>query len=99
MNVLVGRGSQAASDVRGHGNATAAAWVLGRQAEEAAAAGDETGALRARARFAYDFADHTSEQAWVRFVTPYRMDSLALSVYGQLGRPNSRPQQTPHSTA
>ncbi|MFD8212242.1 transcriptional regulator [Streptomyces sp. NPDC059697] len=81
--------SQAANDVRGHGNATAAAWVLGRHAEEAAAVGDETGALRAleRARFAYDFADQTSEQAWVRFVTPYRMDSLALSVYGQLGRP------------
>ncbi|MBZ3904543.1 MULTISPECIES: helix-turn-helix transcriptional regulator [Streptomyces] len=81
--------SQAARDVRGHGNATAAAWVLGRHAEEAAAAGDETGALRAleRARFVYDFADHASEQAWVRFVTPYRMDSLALSVYGQLGRP------------
>ncbi|MFJ9712166.1 helix-turn-helix transcriptional regulator [Streptomyces sp. NPDC101234] len=81
--------SQAASDVRGRGNATAAAWVLGRHAEEAAAAGDEMGALRAleRARFAYDFADHASEQAWVRFVTPYRMDSLALSVYGQLGRP------------
>ncbi|GHF21109.1 hypothetical protein GCM10014715_89200 [Streptomyces spiralis] len=81
--------AQAARDVRGHGNATAAAWVLGRHAEEAAVAGDEMGALRAleRARFAYDFADHTSEQAWVRFVTPYRMDSLALSVYGQLGRP------------
>ncbi|MER5973663.1 helix-turn-helix transcriptional regulator [Streptomyces sp. NPDC002055] len=80
--------SQASQDVRGHGNATAAAWVLGRHAEEAAAVGDEMGALRAldRARFAYDFADHTSEQAWVRFVTPYRMDSLALSVYGQLGR-------------
>ncbi|MFJ8886601.1 helix-turn-helix transcriptional regulator [Streptomyces sp. NPDC102402] len=81
--------SQAANDVRGYGNATAAAWVLGRHAEEAAAAGDETGALRAldRARFAYDFADHASEQAWVRFVTPYRMDSLALSVYGRLRRP------------
>ncbi|WP_019070782.1 helix-turn-helix transcriptional regulator [Streptomyces hokutonensis] len=81
--------SQAARDVRGHGNATAAAWVLGRHAEEAAAADDEVGALRAleRARFVYDFADHTSEQAWVRFVTPYRMDSLALSVYGQLRRP------------
>lgn len=26
-------------------------------------------------------------QPWVRFVTPYRVDSLALSVYGQLGRP------------
>jgi hypothetical protein len=39
--------SEAASDVRGHGNATAAAWVLGRHAEEAAAAGDGIGALRA----------------------------------------------------
>ncbi|MES9558007.1 MULTISPECIES: helix-turn-helix domain-containing protein [unclassified Streptomyces] len=81
--------TQAANDVRGHGNATAAAWVLGRHAEESAAIGDESEALRAleRARFAYDFADHTSEQAWVRFVTPYRIDSLVLSVYGQLRRP------------
>ncbi|MFE3861881.1 helix-turn-helix domain-containing protein [Streptomyces goshikiensis] len=80
--------SQAAQDVRGHGNATAAAWVLGRYAEEAAQAGDDAGALRAleQARFVYDFANHTSEQAWVRFVTPYRMDSLALSVYGELKR-------------
>ncbi|QOV43064.1 helix-turn-helix domain-containing protein [Streptomyces chromofuscus] len=80
--------SQAAQDVRSHGNATAAAWVHGRHAEEAANAGDDTGALRAldRARVAYDFADHTAEQAWVRFMTPYRLDSLALSVYGQLGR-------------
>ncbi|MBQ0852855.1 helix-turn-helix transcriptional regulator [Streptomyces sp. BH-SS-21] len=85
--------TQASKDVRGHGNATAAAWVLGRHAEEAAAVGDEIGALRAldRARFAYDFADHTGEQAWVRFVTPYRMDSLALSVFGQLGRPELTP--------
>lgn len=60
----------------------------GRYAEEAAQVGDDTRALQAleRAQFAYDFADHTSEQAWVRFVTPYRMDSLALSVYGQLRR-------------
>ncbi|MGW6911757.1 helix-turn-helix domain-containing protein [Streptomyces sp. NPDC054940] len=80
--------AQAARDVRGHGNATAAAWVHGRYAEEAANAGDDPGALRAldRARVVYDFADHTSEQAWVRFMTPYRLDSLALSVYGQLGR-------------
>ncbi|MGA5134409.1 helix-turn-helix domain-containing protein [Streptomyces olivoreticuli] len=79
---------QAARHARGPGNAAAAAWVHGRLAEEAANVGDETNALHAldRARFAYDFADHTSEQAWVRFMTPYRMDSLALSVYGQLGR-------------
>lgn len=79
---------QATRDVRGPGNAAAAAWLYGRLAEEAANVGDHTNALRAldRARFAYEFADHTAEQAWVRFVTPYRMDSLALSVYGQLGR-------------
>lgn len=80
--------TQAAKDVRGPGNAAAAAWIYGRLAEEAAQIGDDLNALRAldRARFAYEFADHTAEQAWVAFVTPYRMDSLALSVYGQLGR-------------
>ncbi|WP_333745476.1 helix-turn-helix domain-containing protein [Streptomyces sp. IBSBF 2950] len=80
--------AEAVQDVRGPGNAAAAAWTYGRLAEEAANTGDETNALRAldRARCAYDFADHTSEQAWVRFMTPYRMDSLALSVYGLLGR-------------
>ncbi|MER6475262.1 helix-turn-helix transcriptional regulator [Streptomyces filamentosus] len=79
---------QAAQDVRGRGNATATAWVHGRYAEEAALLGDSSEALKAleRARFAYDFADHTREQPWVRFVTPYRMDSLTLSVYGQLRR-------------
>lgn len=80
--------SQAAQDLRGRGNATAAAWALGRYAEEAAQSGDTAGALRAldQAKFAYDFGDHMSEQAWVRFVTPYRMDSLALSVFGELKR-------------
>ncbi|MDT0478026.1 helix-turn-helix transcriptional regulator [Streptomyces sp. DSM 41014] len=78
--------AQAAQHVRGQGNATAAAWVHGRYAEEAASAGDGTGALRAldRARVAYDFSDYTNEQAWVRFVAPERIDTLALTVYGQL---------------
>ncbi|MDH6499521.1 helix-turn-helix transcriptional regulator [Streptomyces sp. SAI-149] len=80
--------AQAAQDIRGPGNAAAAAWVHGRYAEEAATAGDDIGALRAldRAQAVYDFADHTTEQAWVRFMTPYRLDSLSLSVYGQLRR-------------
>ncbi|MEV8605584.1 helix-turn-helix transcriptional regulator [Streptomyces griseoviridis] len=80
---------QASEHVRGAGAATASAWIYGRLAEESANSGDEAGALRAldRAHISYEFADHASEQAWVRFVTPYRMDSLALSVYGQLGRP------------
>jgi len=80
--------AQAAKDVRGPGNATAAAWIHGRYSEEAANVGDQTAALRAldRAQVAYDYADHTTEQAWVQFMTPYRLDSLSLSVYGQLGR-------------
>ncbi|MEU6277453.1 helix-turn-helix transcriptional regulator [Streptomyces populi] len=80
--------AQAAQDVRGPGNAAAAAWVHGRYAEEAAAIGDDIGALRAldRAQAVYDYADHAAEQAWVRFMTPYRLDSLSLSVYGQLRR-------------
>ncbi|WP_075692298.1 helix-turn-helix transcriptional regulator [Streptomyces acidiscabies] len=80
--------AQAVQDVRGLGNATAAAWIHGRYSEEAANLRDDTEALRAldRAQVAYDFADHTAEQAWVQFMTPYRLDSLSLSVYGQLGR-------------
>ncbi|MEV6678566.1 helix-turn-helix transcriptional regulator [Streptomyces erythrochromogenes] len=79
--------AKAAQDVRGPGNGAAAAWIHARHAEEAANTGDNTAALRAldRARIAYDFADHTAEQAWVQFMTPARMDSLVLSVYGQLG--------------
>lgn len=77
---------QAAQYVRGPGNATAAAWIHGRHAEEAAAAGNETEALRAldRARTAYEYGDYLTEQAWVRFVSPSRMDSLAISVLGRL---------------
>ncbi|MFD8980286.1 helix-turn-helix domain-containing protein [Streptomyces sp. NPDC059564] len=78
--------ARAAEDVRGPGLATAAAWIHGRHAEESAATGDVTAALRAldRARTAYDYADPTAEQAWVQFMTPARMDALVLSVYGQL---------------
>lgn len=79
--------ARAAQDVRGPGNGAAAAWIHARHAEEAANTGDDTAALRAldRARIAYDFADYTTEPAWVQFMTPARMDSLVLSVYGQLG--------------
>ncbi|MFD3511961.1 helix-turn-helix domain-containing protein [Streptomyces sp. NPDC058657] len=79
---------QAGEYVRGRGNATAAAWIHGRHAEEAAHARADVDALRAldRARVVYDFAEPASEQPWVQFMTPYRLDSLALSVYGQLGR-------------
>lgn len=81
--------ARAAEDVRGPGHATAAAWIHARHAEEEAATGDVTAALRAldRARTAYDYADRTAEQAWVQFMTPARMDALVLSVYGQLAHP------------
>ncbi|MFF2845914.1 transcriptional regulator [Streptomyces sp. NPDC058001] len=81
--------TQAARDVRGPGNATAAAWIHARHAEASAQAG-QSGALRAldRARVVYDYAEHTSEQAWVRFMTPARLDSLILSVYGHLAHPD-----------
>lgn len=81
--------ADAAKHVRGPGNATAAAWVHGRHAEELAAVGETTPALRAldRARTAYDYADPTAEQTWVRFMSPARMDSLALSVLGELAHP------------
>ncbi|MGW0901243.1 helix-turn-helix transcriptional regulator [Streptomyces goshikiensis] len=79
--------AKAAQDVRGPGNGAAAAWIHARHAEESANTGDDVAALRAldRARIAYEFADYTAEQAWVQFMTPARMDSLVLSVYGQLG--------------
>ncbi|MFD5555927.1 helix-turn-helix transcriptional regulator [Streptomyces sp. NPDC127068] len=81
---------QAASDVRGPGTATAAAWIHGRYAEEAAAIGETKSALRAidRAQVAYDYGDHTVEQPWVRFMTPARLDSLVLSTYGRLSHPD-----------
>ncbi|WP_412078840.1 helix-turn-helix domain-containing protein [Streptomyces xanthophaeus] len=81
--------TEAAAHVRGPGNAAAAAWIHGRHAEEMAGIGDSTSALRAldRARVAYDYADPMAEQAWVQFMSPARMDALALSVLGQLTHP------------
>ncbi|WP_436785768.1 transcriptional regulator [Yinghuangia sp. YIM S10712] len=72
--------------VTGPGCATARAWLAAREAEEAAASGDQEGAIRAleRARTAYDYADPASEQAWVRFFGPARLDSLAVSTLARL---------------
>ncbi|MFJ5811719.1 helix-turn-helix domain-containing protein [Streptomyces sp. NPDC093093] len=81
--------AEAAQHVRGPGNATAAAWVHGRHGEELAAAGEANSALRSldRARVSYEYADPSGEQAWIRFMTPARLDALALSVLGQLAHP------------
>ncbi|MEW1549403.1 helix-turn-helix transcriptional regulator [Streptomyces tsukubensis] len=85
----IGLLTRAAEDVRGPGSATAATWIHARYAEEAAAIGDTTAALRAldRAQTAYDYADYSTEPSWVRFMSPARVDSLVLSVYGRLGHP------------
>jgi Helix-turn-helix domain len=76
----------AQTHVRGPGYATARAWLAGREAEEAAAAGDREAALRSldRANTAYDYADPDAEQAWVRFCQRPRMDSLMVSTYARL---------------
>ncbi|WTW96250.1 transcriptional regulator [Streptomycetaceae bacterium NBC_01309] len=72
--------------VTGPGCATARAWLAAREAEEAAASGDQEGAIRAleRARTAYDYADPENEQPWVRFFGPARLDSLAVSTLARL---------------
>lgn len=72
--------------VTGPGSATARAWLAAREAEEAAASGDQESALRAleRARTAYDYASPGEEQPWVRFFGPARLDSLAVSTLARL---------------
>lgn len=72
------------------GTATARAWVSAREAEESAAIGDREGALRAleRAQTAYDYADPAQEQAWVRFFSRARLDSMAVAAYARLDHPD-----------
>jgi hypothetical protein len=66
-------------------NATRA-WVLGREAEEAAAIGDPTAEdLITRAVDAFDEARPQKERPWTRFLDETRMNALALSTYTRLG--------------
>lgn len=76
--------------LRAPGSATARAWVSAREAEESAAMGDREGALRAleRARTAYDYADPNGEQAWVRFFSRARLDSMTVATYARLDHPD-----------
>ncbi|WP_158812954.1 transcriptional regulator [Streptomyces rimosus] len=72
--------------VSGPGYATAHAWTAAREAEERARAGAGDAAVRAleRARTAYQFATPGTEQPWVRFLRPARLDSMAVSTYTRL---------------
>jgi transcriptional regulator with XRE-family HTH domain len=66
-------------------NATRA-WVLGREAEEAAAIGDRTARdLIKRAAEAFDEAKPQKERPWTRFLDETRMNALALSTHTRLG--------------
>jgi hypothetical protein len=66
-------------------NATRA-WVLGREAEEAAAIGDRAAKdLIDRATEAFHEARPQKERPWTRFLDETRMDSLALSTHTRLG--------------
>src|SRR5690606_16122038 len=75
----------AAGRVRGSAAATQS-WIAARRAEEYAALGDETAALRAlsEAMTVFDYADSTEQRPWTCFFTPSRLGSLAVSTYGRL---------------
>jgi transcriptional regulator with XRE-family HTH domain len=62
------------------------AWVLGREAEEAAALGDPAAkALIEHADEAFQNARPQKERPWTRFLDETRMGALALSTYTRLG--------------
>jgi transcriptional regulator with XRE-family HTH domain len=66
-------------------NATRA-WVLGREAEEAAAIGDPAaGELIKQASEAFEDARPQRERPWTRFLDETRMSALALSTHTRLG--------------
>ncbi|MFI1584020.1 helix-turn-helix domain-containing protein [Embleya sp. NPDC020630] len=77
--------------VRGPGSAAARSWFAAREAEECSTLGDREGAVRAldRAHTAYDYADPTREQPWVRFFRPARLSGLTVSTLGRLRHPDT----------
>jgi hypothetical protein len=76
--------------LRSPGSATARAWVSAREAEESAAIGDRESALRAveRAQTAFDYAQPDAEQAWVRFFSRARLESMTVAAYARLDHPD-----------
>ncbi len=75
--------------VRGQGYATARAWLCAREAEEAAAMGDQEAAVRAldRATTAFDYAAPGGEQAWMSFFGQARLNSFRVATYARLRHP------------
>jgi hypothetical protein len=62
------------------------AWVLGREAEEAAALGDSTAKdLIKQAAEAFQRARPQVERPWTRFLDETRINALGLSTYTRLG--------------
>ncbi|MFJ5884014.1 multiprotein-bridging factor 1 family protein [Kitasatospora cineracea] len=83
----------AQEQVRGPGYATARAWLCAREAEEAAAVGDQEAAVRAldRASTAFDYANPAGEQTWMSFFVPARLGSMRVATYAKLRHPELTP--------
>lgn len=70
----------------GKGENATRAWVLGREAEEAAAIGDSVARdLIKQAAEAFEQARPQKERPWTIFLDDIRMNALALSTYTRLG--------------
>lgn len=63
------------------------AWIAGREAEEAAAAGDARQAQRSleQAQIAYGTAGHSEGRPWTTFLDGARMQGFAISTHARLG--------------
>jgi tetratricopeptide (TPR) repeat protein len=73
--------------VHGAGFPATYAWIACRQAEETAALGDESGALRLLESGLKSFAtaDPEGERVWTRFLDPTRVRGFEISTYARLG--------------
>lgn len=81
----------ARSYIDGGAYPTALAWIDGREAEEAAAAGDAVAAPRLleHGLRVYEASQPDEERTWTRFVDPTRMAGFAISTYARLGMTDS----------
>jgi tetratricopeptide (TPR) repeat protein len=82
--------TEASGLVRGAAAATQA-WVSARRAEEQAALGDATSALRSldSAVTVFDYANPMTERPWTSFFTASRLGGLAVSTYGRMNHPET----------
>lgn len=82
--------TDAGAQVRGAAAATQA-WVSARRAEELAALGDASGALRAldSAMTVFDYANPMTERSWTGFFSSSRLGGLTVSAYGRMDHPGT----------